>query len=64
MCLYLQIRDVSIKIAVTVIEAAQKLGVDRAESLRGKSSAELEHIVRRQMYHPLLNAEEQQALPN
>ncbi|KAG0653522.1 hypothetical protein C6P46_002502, partial [Rhodotorula mucilaginosa] len=39
-----RIRDVSIKIAVTVIEAAQKLGVDRAESLRGKSSAELEHI--------------------
>ncbi|GAA5872013.1 hypothetical protein JCM3774_006580 [Rhodotorula dairenensis] len=57
-----RIREVSIKIAVTVIEAAQKLGVDRADSLRGKTSAELEHIVRRQMYHPLLNAEEQQAL--
>lgn len=54
-----QIREVSIKIAVTVIQAAQKLGVDRNEELRGKSSAEIEAYVRKGMYHPLLEAEQQ-----
>ncbi|BGP10667.1 hypothetical protein JCM10049v2_006559 [Rhodotorula toruloides] len=54
-----RIREVSIKIAVTVIQAAQKLGVDRNEELRGKSSAEIEAYVRKGMYHPLLEAEQQ-----
>lgn len=46
--------------AVGVIQAAQKLGVDRNESLRGKTTAQLEHFVQQGMYHPLLNAEEKQ----
>ncbi|GEM12284.1 malic enzyme [Rhodotorula toruloides] len=54
-----RIREVSIKIAVTVIQAAQQLGVDRNEDLRGKSSAEIEAYVRKGMYHPLLAAEQE-----
>ncbi|BGP57575.1 hypothetical protein JCM8202v2_005219 [Rhodotorula sphaerocarpa] len=55
-----RIREVSIQVAVGVIQAAQKLGVDRNESLRGKTTAQLEHFVQQGMYHPLLNAEEKQ----
>lgn len=54
-----QIREVSIRIAVTVIQAAQKLGVDRNDELRGKSAGEIEAYVRKGMYHPLLAAEQQ-----
>ncbi|GAA6063694.1 hypothetical protein JCM10212_000273 [Sporobolomyces blumeae] len=49
-----RIREVSITIALKVIRCAQKLGVDRAEELRGMSDRELEEYVRAQMYHPLL----------
>lgn len=54
LCTRLQIREVSISIALKVIRSAQKLGVDRAEELRSMSDRELEEYVRRQMYHPLL----------
>ncbi|GAA5945963.1 hypothetical protein JCM10213_006206 [Rhodosporidiobolus nylandii] len=52
-----RIREVSIKIAVSVIRTAQKLGVDRNEALREKSDAELYSHVQTQMYHPLLSQE-------
>jgi hypothetical protein len=55
----LQIREVSIKIAVSVIRTAQKLNVDRNVELRDKTDAQLLSHVQTQMYHPLLNAEEQ-----
>lgn len=42
-------------IAVGVIKAAQRLGVDRAEDLRGKTHAELLAVVQNRMYHPLLD---------
>ncbi|GAA5825984.1 hypothetical protein JCM5353_008986 [Sporobolomyces roseus] len=51
-----RIREVSITIALKVIRSAQKLGVDRAEELRSMSDKELEVYVRKQMYHPLLDA--------
>ncbi|GAA5865088.1 hypothetical protein JCM8547_007708 [Rhodosporidiobolus lusitaniae] len=49
-----RIREVSIKIAVTVIREAQKLGVDRNEKLRDMSEAQLLSWVQNNMYHPLL----------
>lgn len=42
-------------IAVGVIKAAQRLGVDRAEDLRGKTDTELLQFVQNRMYHPLLD---------
>ena len=50
-----QIREVSMTIAVGVIKAAQRLGVDRAEDLRNKSDSELLQVVQNRMYHPLLD---------
>ncbi|KAM0791949.1 hypothetical protein ACM66B_004200 [Microbotryomycetes sp. NB124-2] len=49
-----RIREVSMTIAVGVIKAAQKLGVDREQGLRGKTDAQLLQHVKNQMYHPLL----------
>ncbi|KAM0754105.1 hypothetical protein T439DRAFT_322991 [Meredithblackwellia eburnea MCA 4105] len=51
-----RIREVSIKIAIGVIRSAQKLGVDRNESLRKLNDKELESLVQNQMYHPLLKS--------
>ncbi|GAA5821572.1 hypothetical protein JCM11251_000913 [Rhodosporidiobolus azoricus] len=53
-----RIREVSIKIAVSVIRTAQKLGVDRNEKLRDMTEAHLHSYVQTQMYHPLLNNSE------
>ena len=52
-----RIREVSIAVAVGVIQSAQKLGVDRNEELRGKGRAAIEKAVRDRMYHPLLSVE-------
>lgn len=49
-----RIREVSIVIAVKVIRAAQRLGVDRNVVLREMNDAKLEDFVRGRMYHPLL----------
>ncbi|GAA5936374.1 hypothetical protein JCM1841_002920 [Sporobolomyces salmonicolor] len=49
-----RIREVSIRIALSVIRSAQKLGVDRAEHLRAMDDQALEQHIRRRMYHPLL----------
>lgn len=43
------------QIAVGVILAAQQLGVDRADDLRGLKSDQLMKIVQGRMYHPLLD---------
>ncbi|GAA5974298.1 hypothetical protein JCM11641_006720 [Rhodosporidiobolus odoratus] len=49
-----RIREVSIKIAVSVVRSAQKLGVDRNEELRDMTDAQLTSFVQTRMYHPLL----------
>lgn len=49
-------------LAVAVVLKAQELGVARNEELKGASRSEIEHWVQRRMYHPLLQAEESQAL--
>ncbi|POY76220.1 putative Malate dehydrogenase (oxaloacetate-decarboxylating) (NADP(+)) [Rhodotorula taiwanensis] len=57
-----RIREVSMALAVAVVLKAQELGVARNEELKGASRSEIEHWVQRRMYHPLLQAEESQAL--
>ena len=52
-----RIRDVSVVVAVGVIRAAQKAGVDREQSIKGMGDAELEKWVRSKMYDPLLETE-------
>ena len=48
-----RIREVSVKVAVGVIRAAQEAGVDREVRIRGmKSDTELEAWVRERMYDP------------
>ncbi|TFK22450.1 malate dehydrogenase [Coprinopsis marcescibilis] len=47
-----RIREISEHIALQVIRAAQKAGVDRSENLRKLSDAELRMIIRRKMWKP------------
>jgi malate dehydrogenase (oxaloacetate-decarboxylating)(NADP+) len=47
-----RIRDVSAKVAVGVIRAAQKNGVDTVESLRSMSDAELFDEVKKAQWSP------------
>lgn len=48
-----RIRDVSVIVAIGVIRAAQKAGVDRQTTLRDMDEDELETWVRSKMYDPL-----------
>lgn len=47
-----RIRDVSVVVAIGVIRAAQKAGVDREVRIRGLGDEELEKWVRERMYDP------------
>jgi len=47
-----RIRDVSVVVAMGVIRAAQKAGVDREVRIRGMGDEELEKWVRERMYDP------------
>ena len=47
-----RIRDVSVRVAVGVIKAAQEARVDRETQLKDKSDEELEAWVRSKMYDP------------
>ena len=48
-----RIRDVSVVVALGVIRAAQKAGVDREQSIKGMGDEELEKWVRAKMYDPM-----------
>ena len=52
-----RIRDVSVVVAMGVIRAAQKAGVDREQSIKGMGDEELEKWVRAKMYHPMQETE-------
>lgn len=47
-----RIRDVSVLVAIGVIRAAEKAGVDRETQLKGMRDQELEKWVRSKMYDP------------
>lgn len=47
-----RIRDVSVLVAIGVIRAAEKAGVDRETQLKGMGDQELEKWVRSKMYDP------------
>ncbi|KWU43902.1 hypothetical protein RHOSPDRAFT_34524 [Rhodotorula sp. JG-1b] len=51
-----RIREVSIKVAVKVVQTAQQLDIHRDKTLP-TSESELEGVIRARMYHPLLSAE-------
>ncbi|KPV73817.1 uncharacterized protein RHOBADRAFT_16250 [Rhodotorula graminis WP1] len=55
-----RIREVSIKVAVTVVRRAQELKVDRNEELRQLDDKQLEAYIRKKSYHPLIEVEEAQ----
>ncbi len=47
-----RIREISTEIALAVIRAAQKAGVDRSTDLRKMSDAEVRAFVQERMYNP------------
>ena len=47
-----RIREISADIALAVIRAAQKAGVDRSPDLRAMADAELREFVRERMWNP------------
>jgi len=55
-----RIREVSIKVAVTVVRRAQQLKIDRNDELRGLDDKQLEEYIRKKSYHPLIEVEEAQ----
>ncbi|GAA5895898.1 hypothetical protein JCM8208_005118 [Rhodotorula glutinis] len=55
-----RIREVSIKIAVTVVRRAQQLKVDRNEELKQLDDKQLEAYIRKKSYHPLIEVEDAQ----
>ena len=52
-----RIRDVSVVVAMGVIRAAQKAGVDREQSIKGMDDEQLEKWVRAKMYDPMEETE-------
>ena len=47
-----RIREISAEIALAVIRAAQKAGVDRSVELRAMGEGELEEFVKERMWNP------------
>ena len=47
-----RIREISVEIALAVIRAAQKAGVDRSVDLRGMSDGAVREFVKERMWNP------------